>query len=84
MRPLRPDEVVSRFGVRVTAPARTIADAAEVGADPSVIMEAVARALDTGLAVADELLRAARGRSERVRRLIERAVREAGQHARVR
>ncbi len=83
-RPLRPDEVVYRFGVRVTAPARTIADAAEVGADPSVIVEAVAHALDTGLVIVDELHRAVRGRSERVRRLIERAVAEAGQHARVR
>jgi hypothetical protein len=41
---LRRDEAVHRFGVRVTALERTIADVTEVGADPSVVIEAVARA----------------------------------------
>ena len=53
--PLRRDEVASRFSVRVTSPARTIADVADVGADPSVVMEAAARALATGLASPREL-----------------------------
>ena len=82
--PLRSDEVVQRFGVRVTSPARTIADVAEVGADPSVVIEAVARALSTGLVTAKELRRSVADRSERVRRLIERAIKEAGSRAPVR
>jgi len=82
--PLRRDEVVQRFGVRVTSPARTIADIAEVGADPSVVIEAVARARATGLVNVDELRKAAADRSERVRQLIERAVEEAGSRAPVR
>ncbi|MDQ7840524.1 MAG: type IV toxin-antitoxin system AbiEi family antitoxin domain-containing protein [bacterium] len=80
-KPLRRDEVVQRFGVRVTAPARTIVDVTEVGVDPSVVIEAVARALDTGLVTADELRKAVGDRSERVRNLIERAIAEAGSHA---
>ncbi|MDI6771625.1 MAG: type IV toxin-antitoxin system AbiEi family antitoxin domain-containing protein [bacterium] len=83
-KPLRRDEAVQRFGVRVTAPARTIADVTEVGADPSVVIEAVAHALDTGLVTADELRKAVGDRSERVRNLIERAIAEAGSHAPVR
>lgn len=79
--PLRRDEVVQRFGVRITSPARTIADLAEVGGDPSVVIEAAARARETGLVNIDELRRAAADRSERVRKLIERAIEEAGSHA---
>lgn len=78
---LRRDEVVQRFGVRITSPARTIADIAEVGADPSVVIQAAARARDTGLVSADELRKAASDRSERVRQLIERALKEAGSRA---
>ena len=76
-RPPAPDEVVRRFGVRVTAPARTIVDAAEAGADPAVIVEAVGRALGTGLVSADELRAASEHRSGRVRNLIRRAIAEA-------
>ena len=47
--PLRREEVTSRFGVQVTAPARTVADVADLGADPSVVVEATSRALATGL-----------------------------------
>ncbi len=60
-KPLRRDEVASRFSVRITSPARTIADVAELGADPSVVMEAAARALATGLASPRELSAAASG-----------------------
>jgi len=81
--PLRRDEVVQRFGVRATSPARTIADATDVGADPSVIVDAVGRGLRTGLVTVDELRGAVRRRSERVRRLIERAIAEAGTRATV-
>jgi len=79
--PLRRDEVTSRFGVQVTAPARTVADVADLGADPSVVVEATSRALATGLLSANELRTAVRRRSARVRQLVERAIEEAGHGA---
>jgi predicted transcriptional regulator of viral defense system len=79
--PLRRDEVANRFGVVITSPARTIADSAEVGVDPSVVIQATARALAIGLVTPDELRTAARRRSARVRRLVERAIKEAGARA---
>ncbi|HKV44161.1 MAG TPA: type IV toxin-antitoxin system AbiEi family antitoxin domain-containing protein [bacterium] len=84
LQPLSPIEVVQRFGARVTSPARTIADAAEIGTDPSIVVEAVGRALRTGLLTADELHRAARARSSRVKELIRRAIEEAARRAPVR
>ena len=75
--PLVRTEVSSRFGVQITLPARTIADVADIGADPSVVIEAAARALTTGLVTPEELHAAVRGRSARVRQLVERAVEEA-------
>lgn len=83
-RPFRQEEVVKRFGVRISSPVRTIADAADAGTDPSFIVEAVGRALDTGLVTADELRKAARGRPRRVRSLIDRAIEETRRHASVR
>jgi predicted transcriptional regulator of viral defense system len=79
--PLRREEITSRFGVQVTAPARTVADVADLGADPSVVVEATSRALATGLLSAIELRTAVRGRSARVRQLVERAIEEAGHGA---
>jgi predicted transcriptional regulator of viral defense system len=79
--PLRREEVTSRFGVQVTSPARTIADVAEIGSDPSVILEATSRARATGLVSAKELHTAVRRRSARVRQLVERAIAEAGERA---
>lgn len=79
--PLRRDETVRRFGVQVTSPARTIADVADIGADPSVIVEATGRALATGLVSLTELRKASRRRSARVRQLLTRAVDEARTHA---
>jgi predicted transcriptional regulator of viral defense system len=79
--PLRADEIATRFGVRITSPARTIADVADAGGDPSVVTEAAARALATGLVSAAEIQAAARHRSARVRALLEGAVREAGSRA---
>lgn len=75
--PLRRDEVSNRFGVQLTSPARTIADIAESGTDPSVVVEATARALGTGVLSPPELLEAVNLRSERVRRLVDRAITEA-------
>jgi len=79
--PLRREEITSRFGVQVTAPARTVADVADLGADPSVVVEATSRALATGLLSANELRTAVRRRSARVRQLVERAIEEAGHGA---
>lgn len=82
-RPFRRGETVARFGVRITSPARTIVDSAEEGTDPSVIVEAVARAIRTGLVTADALRHAAEFRSRRVERLIRRALEAATRHATV-
>ena len=75
-RPFRPGEIMQRFGVRVTAPARTIVDAAEAGTEPDYIVEAVNRALARGLLTKRELRAAAHDRPERVRRLIDKATAE--------
>ncbi len=79
-----PGEVVQRFGVRVTSPVRTIVDAAAAGMDPSVIVDSANRAREEGLLRADELRKAAKDRSERVRTLIERAIEDARRHAAIR
>jgi predicted transcriptional regulator of viral defense system len=79
--PLRRDEVTNRFGVEVTSPARTIADVAAIGTDPSVVVEATARALGTGLVSTGELRAAVKRRAARVRQLVERAIEEAGARA---
>jgi len=79
--PLRRDEVTNRFGVQVTSPARTIADIADIGADPSVVIEATGRAVATGLVSPDELRAAVKRRSARVRQLVARAIQEAGPRA---
>ena len=75
-RPFHPGEVIQRFGVRVTSPARSIADAAEAGTDPSSIQEAIGSALRQGLLTAEELPKAAHKRPRRVRDLVERAIKE--------
>lgn len=72
--PLRRDEVTNRFGVQLTSPARTLADVADIGADPSVIIEATGRAVATGLVSPKELRRALKRRSSRVRQIVERAL----------
>ena len=79
--PLRRDEVTNRFGVHITSPARTIADLADIGADPSVVIDATARALASGLVSPAELRSAVKRCSARVRQLVERALREAGARA---
>jgi predicted transcriptional regulator of viral defense system len=79
--PLRRDEVASRFGVQLTSPARTIADVADIGTDPSVVIEATARAFATGLVSASELSAAVEHRSSRVQQLIKRAIQEATDRA---
>ena len=80
-RAFRPGEVVQRFGVRVTSPARSIADAAHSGTDPSSIHEAIRSALRQGLLTTQELRKAVQARPKRVRDLVERAIKEGGRPA---
>jgi len=68
--PFGAGEVVQRFGVRVTSPARSIADAAEAGTDPSMIHEVIARALQQGLLTEGDLRMAVQDRPKRVRDLV--------------
>jgi hypothetical protein len=79
--PFHPGEVVQRFGVKVTSPARSIADAAEAGTDPSTIHEVIGNALRQGLLTERDLDEAVQERPKRVRDLVERAVRENGARA---
>lgn len=76
-RPLRPEEVTWRDGVRVTTVDRTIMDAAETGLGPEQITTAVHQALQRGLTTADRLSRAAKGRSQRVMRVVSASMADA-------
>jgi predicted transcriptional regulator of viral defense system len=73
-RPLADADIVSRQGVRVTAPERTIVDAAEAGVAPDQIVAAVHSAVDRGLTTSSRLRDAAQTRGRRVQRLIEQAL----------
>lgn len=70
-RPIGPNERWERDGIVITSPTRSILDAAEKGADPEQIGLAVVQAVERGLAMAQELRRAASDRSRRVAELIE-------------
>lgn len=76
---LEPSEVVSREGIRVTDPVRSILDAAGAGAAPEQIEVAVRQALDEGLATRRSLLARADRRGGRVANLIRRSAEEDGQ-----
>ncbi len=69
--------VVTRHGIRVSAPARAIADAAAYGTAPEQIIRAAREALRRGLATRAELLAAVRRHGGRPEQLIRRAVAEA-------
>jgi predicted transcriptional regulator of viral defense system len=75
-RPFRPGEILEWEGMRVTAPARTIVDAADAGAAPEVILMAIREGLERGLTSRRELTEAARGRTK-VAGLIQRKIKEA-------
>lgn len=75
-RPISGDEVVVRDGIRVSAPARAIVDAADAGTAPEQILAAIAQALDRGMTTESQLLHAARERGGRVKRLVARAIDE--------
>jgi len=70
-RPLDGSEVVVRDGMRLTRPARTIADVAEAGLAPEQVVRAARQAIDRGLTTPGRLRGAVLGRGRRVERLIE-------------
>jgi predicted transcriptional regulator of viral defense system len=73
-RPLEPSEVVSREGIRVTDPVRSILDAAGTGTAPEQIEMAVRQALHEGLTTRRSLLARVDRRGGRVAKLIRRSV----------
>ncbi len=75
-RRLAKSDVVVRDGVRVTAPARAIIDAAQAGTAPEQIMAAVVQALDRGMATESKLLGVAKTRGGRVERLVRQVLEE--------
>jgi predicted transcriptional regulator of viral defense system len=72
--PLTDADVITRRGVRLTAPARTIADVAVAGMAPDQVSAAVGQALRRGLTTPTRLRDAARSRGHRVQRLVEAAL----------
>jgi predicted transcriptional regulator of viral defense system len=75
-RRLGKSDVVTRDGVRLTAPARSIVDAAQAGTAPEQIIAAVEQALDRGMATEAKLLASAKARGGRVERLVRQAIQE--------
>jgi hypothetical protein len=76
--PLADADVIGRRGVRLTAPARTIADVAAGGMAPDQVSAAVSQALRRVLTTSALLREAAHPRGHRVRRLVEAAIAGAG------
>jgi predicted transcriptional regulator of viral defense system len=75
-RRLGKSDIVIRDGMRLTAPARSIVDAAETGTAPEQIIAAVNQALDRGMATEAKLLANAKSRGGRVERLVRQAIQE--------
>ncbi len=73
-RPLPLSDIAVRDGVRLTAAARTIVDAAEVGTAPEQIEKAVIQAVERGLTTMQQLVQHASQRNRRVARLITNAL----------
>jgi predicted transcriptional regulator of viral defense system len=70
-RPLDGADMVVRSGMRLTGPARTIADVAEAGLAPDQVVRATAQAIDRGLTTPSRLREAVLGRGRRVGQLVE-------------
>jgi len=69
-------DIVVRDGIRVTAPARSIIDAAEAGTAPEQIVTAVGQALDRGIVTESKILGVAKTRGGRVERLVRQVLEE--------
>jgi predicted transcriptional regulator of viral defense system len=72
--PLADDAVITRRGVRLTAPARTIVDVAATGMAPDQVVAAVRQALERGLTTPSLLRQAASWRGRRIEHLVEAAL----------
>lgn len=66
-------ETVVVDGIRITSPARSIADAAAAGESPEHILAAARQALSRGMVTRDQLERVARGRGGSVEQIIRQA-----------
>lgn len=77
-RPLASGDVITRDGVRLTAPARTIVDVAESGGAPEQVVRATREAIDRGLTTPARIRAAAGSRGRRVKNLIQTALSGAG------
>lgn len=71
---LAPDEIVTRQGLRITAPVRTILDVVDAGTAPEQVIMAVDQARARGLLIPARLREGASRRDRRVRDLIDRAL----------
>jgi predicted transcriptional regulator of viral defense system len=76
-RPLTEGYVLTRDGITVTSPARSIVDAAEAGTAPEQVVKAAREAIERGLVTSGQLRAATGGRGSRVERLIRRALDES-------
>lgn len=76
-KPLRDDEVITRNGIRLTSPVRTLLDVAEEGIGPEQIVQGIAEALRRGLLTKGQLIEHVGTRNKRVNRLIRLAIGEA-------
>jgi predicted transcriptional regulator of viral defense system len=74
VKPFGPLDISILDGMRVTSPARTILDAAELGTGPEQIEMAIKQALARGLATRDQLIEGSRTRGHRVQALVRAAL----------
>lgn len=72
------EDVITREGIRLTSPERTIVDAAEWGTSPEQIEMAIHEALSRGITTKRRLLEAATQKSHHVERLVSGALAVAG------
>ncbi len=69
-RPLQPQDVTARDGIRLTSAARTILDTAEAGTAPEQVELALTQAIERGLATRQEMRHVAQQRNRHVANLI--------------
>lgn len=72
--PPQGDEIITRHGILLTDPIRTLLDAAEDGTAPEQIVQGVATAIKRGLLTRAQLEQKSESRNRRTRRLIELAL----------
>lgn len=77
LRPLTKQQILTREGVAITSPTRSILDFAESGGAPEQVVRAVSQALQKGLITRRGLIEATEQRSERVERLVSTALAES-------